>query len=65
MASVRIVDNSELVSEIKSKIKSNGGYCPCAIVRNNDTKCMCLEFRTMLKEDRIGETCHCGMYEII
>lgn len=49
--------NKELVNEIRVQLKENGGYCPCNILKNEDTKCMCKEFREMNE----GE-CHCGLY---
>ena len=45
---------------IKERLKENGGYCPCALEKNKDTKCMCKEFR----ETKEG-FCHCGLYEKI
>lgn len=43
---------------IKLNIKNNDGYCPCAIFKNKDTKCMCKDFR----ENIISGECHCGLY---
>ena len=43
--------------EFANIIKSNGGYCPCSLIKNEDTKCMCKEFR----EQESGE-CHCGRF---
>lgn len=54
---VRLSFNSDLVQEITAKLKANGGYCPCSIIKSADTKCMCKEFREMEKG-----TCHCGLY---
>ena len=54
---IRLSSDAELVSEIKAKLKENGGYCPCRMEKNEDTKCMCKEFRDMSE----GE-CHCGLY---
>lgn len=50
--------DTELANEIRRKLKENNGYCPCKIVRNEDTKCPCKEFREMKK----GSVCHCGLY---
>ena len=50
--------DQELVNAIKDKLKSNGGYCPCVTIHNEDTKCMCKSFR---EQDFEGE-CHCGLY---
>lgn len=49
--------DKELVAEIRKKLKENDGYCPCKVVKNEDTKCICKEFR----EQETGE-CHCGLY---
>ncbi len=49
--------NDAPTKEIKNKIKEKGGYCPCKLLKNDDTKCMCKEFR----EQKEGE-CHCGLY---
>lgn len=54
---IRISDDKELVAEIRTQLKENDGYCPCVIVKNEDTKCMCKEFREMIEG-----TCHCGLY---
>lgn len=43
------------------KVKDNNGYCICSLIQNDDTKCMCKEFRdTEPTED--GVKCHCGAY---
>lgn len=31
--------------EFANIVKSNDGYCPCSLIKNEDTKCMCKEFR--------------------
>lgn len=54
-------ENRELVVEIESKLKETDGYCPCRIAHNQDTKCMCKEFRDQIKAGESGE-CHCGLY---
>ncbi|WP_195618657.1 hypothetical protein [Clostridium paraputrificum] len=41
--------------EIGKRIVASHGYCPCVLVRNDDTKCPCLDFRTKQK-------CICGLY---
>lgn len=42
----------------KNKEKYGKRYCPCSLIRNDDTVCMCKEFR----DAPIGTTCHCGIY---
>lgn len=49
--------DGEYVKEIRQKLKENDGYCPCRLVKTEDTKCMCKEFRE--QEEGI---CHCGLY---
>jgi ferredoxin-thioredoxin reductase catalytic subunit len=49
--------DKELVKTIREKLKANDGYCPCRLVKNEDTKCICKEFL----EQEEGE-CHCGLY---
>lgn len=44
---------------IEKKLKENDGYCPCSIVKTEDTKCMCKNFREQQEESQ----CHCGLYE--
>lgn len=57
MAKIKLSDNAELVADIRARLKENGGYCPCRLLKTEDTKCMCKEF---LEQDE-GE-CHCGLY---
>lgn len=54
---IQINADEEFVKEMRKAIKDNNGYCPCALVKNKDTKCMCKEFRDMTEG-----TCHCGLY---
>ena len=49
------------VKEIRKKLKENDGYCPCKILKIDDNKCMCKEFRDMIERKESGE-CHCGLY---
>ena len=55
---VKVNPDTELVNEIRKKLKENDGYCPCRIQKNEDTKCMCKEF---VEQEELGE-CHCGLY---
>ena len=49
--------DKEQVELIRRALKENDGYCPCRLVRTEDTKCICKEF----KEQKEG-MCHCGLY---
>ena len=39
---ITVTPDKEYAAEIKRKLKDNGGYCPCSLVKNEDTKCMYL-----------------------
>lgn len=60
---IRLNKNKELVEKIKKKLKERDGYCPCRLFKNEDTKCMCKEFREMIDAE-IPCECHCGLYVI-
>lgn len=49
--------DKKIVSEIRQQLKENDGYCPCMIIKNDDTKCMCKQFR-----EQTNGMCHCGLY---
>ena len=48
----------EINKDIHKLVVENDGYCPCTVVKNEDTKCMCRDF----KEQESG-VCHCGRFE--
>lgn len=54
---VTVTKDTELAKQVREKLRNNDGYCPCAIEKTEDTKCMCKDFR----EQGIGY-CHCGLY---
>jgi len=54
---IKFNDDPELVKEIQAKLKANNGYCPCSLIKNQDTKCICKNFRELEE----GE-CHCGLF---
>lgn len=49
--------DKETVKFIKGALKKKNGYCPCILEANEDTKCMCKQFREMTEG-----ICHCGLY---
>ena len=57
---MKIIVNPDkvIVKEIRDGLKRTGGYCPCRIVKNADTKCLCKDFR---EQETPGE-CYCGLY---
>ena len=54
---IRQNPDREYAREVRKKLKDNNNYCPCSLVKNEDTKCMCKEFREM--EEGM---CSCGLY---
>lgn len=50
---IQIADAS--VAEL---VRQNDGYCPCAVDKTEDTKCMCKQFR----DQKEPGPCHCGLY---
>lgn len=48
-------DRYEIVTKM---VEENGGYCPCAVQKTEDTKCICKEFR-----EQTEGTCRCGRYK--
>lgn len=58
---IKQTNDKEYAQEVVTKIKENDGYCPCRIEKNEDTKCICKEFRDQIKRGESG-TCHCGLY---
>lgn len=61
---IKRTDNQELWESVqnglnKNKEKYGSRFCPCSLIRNVDTICMCKEFRDAPE----GTTCHCGIYK--
>lgn len=54
---ISINPDKEFVNDMRKALKDNNGFCPCSLEKNEDTKCMCKEFREMA-----SGTCHCGLY---
>lgn len=60
---MRVVQNpdKEYANEVKKRLKENNGYCPCSLVKNENTKCRCRDFREQLQR-RVAGACHCGLW---
>lgn len=54
---VKLVEDEKFKDLMLQRVKDNGGYCPCMLVKDETTKCMCKAFR----EQEEG-VCHCGLY---
>ena len=66
MAKYKIVlgDDKALVAEVNRQLQETRGYCPCALVWTDDTKCICSAFKESLANEEECE-CNCGKYKII
>lgn len=61
---VRVNKDPFKANAARDALKRNDYYCPCALVKNKDTKCMCKDFRDKLVEGYIG-FCNCELYESV
>lgn len=63
---IKVITNpdKDFVKEFRKKLKENEGYCPCSLIKNEDTKCRCKDFREQIVEGTLGE-CHCGLFVVI
>lgn len=59
---IKLNDNEEVVKVVKEGLKKTGGYCPCRLEKNEDTKCMCKEFREQIQNPDFEGFCHCMLY---
>lgn len=50
--------DADFAREIKKELKRNNGYCPNAMTKTKDDKCMCREFREQTEKGY----CRCGLY---
>lgn len=56
---ISINEDEKHVEHVRKLLKENDGYCPCALLKNDDTKCMCKAFRTQVEDGY----CHCMLYK--
>lgn len=56
--SIKNNPNPDTFKSISDAVKENGNYCCCAISKNNDSLCMCKNFR---EQEETG-FCHCGRF---
>lgn len=54
---IELSTDKEHVEKVRAAVKANDGYCPCQLIKDERSKCMCLNF---LESD--DEWCHCGIY---
>ncbi len=66
MAKYKIVLNNDLalVAEVNRQLQETKGYCPCALIWDESTKCVCKTFKESYTKGEEIE-CNCGKYRII
>ena len=52
---IRLNENEKVVKMVKEGLKKKNGYCPCRLEMNEDTKCMCKEFREQIADENFEE----------
>lgn len=57
MMKIKMTEDMGHREKILDALRKNDGYCPCALEKASETKCMCKDFKKM--ESGI---CHCGLY---
>lgn len=50
--------DKEVYESVTKEIKANDGYCCCRIVRNENTRCVCKDF----KEQQTEGLCYCERF---
>ena len=50
------------VEMIIEGLNKKDGYCPCRVQRNEDTRCICKEFREQIADPDFEGYCHCLLY---
>ena len=59
---ITVNPDKEYANEVRERLKTNDGYCPCQLVKSPDTKCMCKEFREQIADPEFEGYCHCMLY---
>lgn len=63
MDNLKIIPNpdTDKYADVTVSVFNNGGFCPCAIEKNDDTKCPCKDFC----EQETEGFCECGRFKKI
>ena len=59
---IRLNEDKEIVARVKEGLKQTGGYCPCRVLRTEENKCICKEFKEQMADPMFEGYCHCGLY---
>lgn len=64
---MKVVENKDkaIAGFVKNALKMNNGYCPCIVLKTDDTECMCKEFREKIEDETFYGFCRCKLYEKI
>lgn len=54
---IKLNPDKEYVSKVIYNLRQNDNHCPCRIVKDETTKCMCLKFR-----EQTEGYCHCELF---
>ena len=54
--------NKDIVQAISEGLKRKGGYCPCRVLKTEEFKCMCKEFREQIDDPNFEGYCHCKLF---
>ena len=59
---VSLNPDEAVVRRIREGLKRKNGHCPCRLDENEDTRCICKEFREQIKDPEFEGFCHCRLY---
>lgn len=59
---VSLNPDEAVVRKVREGLKRKGGYCPCRLEQNEDTRCICKEFREQIQDPEFEGFCHCRLY---
>lgn len=59
---VRLNPNAKVAAVVRQGLLRKGGYCPCRLVRTEEFRCPCAEFRSQLEDPGYHGPCHCRLY---
>ena len=59
---IKLNPDDKVVASVRRGLEKTGGYCPCRTERNEDTKCICTEFRNQIADPEFSGFCRCMLY---
>lgn len=59
---VTLNSDKAVVERIKKGLKEKGGYCPCRLLKKEEYKCICEEFKKQIADPDFEGYCHCMLY---